>query len=161
MRPSALVAAATLLLIGCSGPAPAPAGNDTVSDGTGAAANATAAPDVTPAAPPAANALAPDPSVLATRTRGDYLGRWRGVEGLNLVVTPRTGSDAAVMLAMQWSLDDKGRYDGAVTPQGIRFERNGAQKLLRPSDGAGTGLKYLDGKADCLTVKPGEGYCRD
>ena len=30
-----------------------------------------------------------------------------------------------------------------------------------PTDGDATGLKYLAGKKDCLTVEPGEGYCRD
>jgi hypothetical protein len=100
------------------------------------------------------------PSISA-RSRTDYLGRWRGVEGLNLVVTPRAGDAAAVTLAMQWSLDDKGTYDGTVTAEGIAFDRAGAHELLRPTDGAATGLKYLDGKRDCLTVKPGEGYCRD
>jgi hypothetical protein len=164
MKMPALATAASLLLAGCGGPAP---GNE----GSGAAADATAAPEVATTSVPAANVIAPDAAagvsdaaagaVGAQRARGDYLGRWRGVEGLNLVVTPRAGSDAAVTLAMQWSLDDKGSYDGTVTADGIAFEREGAKELLRPSDGAATGLKYLDGKKDCLTVKAGEGYCRD
>lgn len=160
MKMPALATAAALLLAGCGGPAP---GND----GAGAAADATAAPEVATTSAPAANMIAPEAAAGAPeaagaqRARGDYLGRWRGVEGLNLVVTPRAGSDAAVTLAMQWSLDDKGSYDGVVTADGIAFEREGTKELLRPSDGAATGLKYLDGKKDCLTVKAGEGYCRD
>ncbi|TCP34141.1 hypothetical protein [Sphingomonas sp. BK235] len=166
MKMPALATAAALLLAGCGGPAP---GNE----GSGAAADATAAPEVATTSVPAANVIAPEatagvpdaagaPNAAgAQRARGDYLGRWRGVEGLNLVVTPRAGSDAAVTLAMQWSLDDKGSYDGTVTADGIAFEREGTKELLRPSDGAATGLKYLDGKKDCLTVKAGEGYCRD
>ena len=51
--------------------------------------------------------------------------------------------------------------DGSVTAEGLRFMRNGVAETAVPSDGDATGLKYLAGKQDCLTVKPGEGYCRD
>jgi hypothetical protein len=156
MKTLALTAVALLLLAGC-GDRSAEAGRD---ERPGAAANATAAPDLAGSRSdsmpnPSSSTATPAPS------RATYLGRWRGVEGLNLVVSPRAGSDDSVSLAMQWSLDDKGTYAGKVTAEGIAFERNGARQVLRPSDGAATGLKYLDGKKDCLTVTPGEGYCRD
>ena len=51
--------------------------------------------------------------------------------------------------------------DGVAAGDTITFDRNGIREKLRPTDGAATGLKYLAGKTDCLTVKPGEGYCRD
>ncbi len=94
---------------------------------------------------------APDPARFA--------GRWTGVEGLFLVVIPRPGGQ--VVLDMQYDLDRRGRFDGALSGDAIRFERNGVTETLTPGAGAATGLKYLAGKADCLTVKPGEGYCRD
>ena len=103
----------------------------------------------------------PTPSATATTTLGanHYLGRWIGVEGMYLNVTdPAQGE---VRLEMQYDLDNKGSYTGTITPEGIRFERSGETLLLRPSDGDATGLKWLAGKKDCLTVKPGEGYCRD
>jgi hypothetical protein len=154
MKTVALTTAVLLLLSGCGERTREPEGGDA----TGAAANATAAPVAGMASPASAR---PSPSAAASADRARYLGRWRGMEGLNLVVSPRAGADTAVVLAMQWSLDDKGTYDGEVTADGIAFQREGARELLRPSDGAATGLKYLDGKKDCLTVKPGEGYCRD
>ncbi len=152
MKTVALTAAALLLLSGCG----ERTGETERGDATGAAANATAAPDGGSAS---AGRVTPSPTAAADRA--PYLGRWRGVEGLNLVVSPRAGADTAVSLAMQWSLDDKGTYDGEVNADGIAFQREGVRELLRRTDGAATGLKYLDGKKDCLTVEPGEGYCRD
>jgi hypothetical protein len=63
---------------------------------------------------------------------------------------------------MVWGLDpaDKGIFPGSVTAEGLRFTRNGKDEVLVPSDGDATGLKWLAGKTDCLTVKAGEGYCR-
>ncbi len=109
-------------------------------------------PTPTPTPTPSATA-----TPLASATR--YLGRWTGVEGMYLVVSDPAQGD--VQLEMQYDLDNKGSYTGTVTPEGIRFVRGGETLLLRPSDGAATGLKWLDGKRDCLTVKQGEGYCRD
>ena len=64
-------------------------------------------------------------------------------------------------LTMQWDLDHKGNFDGTANGRTITFIRNDIPETLRPTDGDATGLKYLAGKTDCLTVKPGEGYCRD
>ncbi|PZO78212.1 MAG: hypothetical protein DI632_06950 [Sphingomonas hengshuiensis] len=66
-----------------------------------------------------------------------------------------------VTLEMQHDLDNEGTYAGTITPGGIRFRRGAETLMLRPSDGDATGLKWLAGKKDCLTVRPGEGYCRD
>ena len=89
----------------------------------------------------------------------DYLGRWTGVEGMFLVVASKPGG--GVSLEMQWDLDNTGTFDGSVTAEGLRFMRNGVAETAVPTNGDATGLKYLAGKQDCLTVKPGEGYCRD
>ena len=53
-----------------------------------------------------------------------------------------------------------GREPGRRVGDGIAFTRNNTLETLKPSDGKVTGLKYLAGKKDCLTVSPGEGYCR-
>ena len=142
-----LILLATVALAACSGPkpdAPAVATNDS-------------APAVVAAAPAPDDAIAP-PTAPA-RLEADYVGRWIGVEGMYLNVTKRAGG--GVSLEMQYDLDQKGTYDGTVTPDGLRFTRDGVTETLRPTDGDATGLKYLADKTDCLTVKSGEGYCRD
>ena len=93
------------------------------------------------------------------KVEADYLGRWTGVEGMYLVVASKSGG--GVTLDMQWDLDNKGTFDGSVTAEGLRFTRNDIAETAVPTNGDATGLKYLAGKQDCLTVKPGEGYCRD
>ena len=66
-----------------------------------------------------------------------------------------------VRIDNQWDLDNRGTFDGSVTAEGLRFVRGGQAVVARPSDGDATGLKWLAGKQDCLTVRPSEGYCRD
>lgn len=117
---------------------PAPVGNE-------------ATTEPAPVAPPA-------PSDTA-KVEADYLGRWTGVEGMYVVVAAKPGG--GVTLDMQWDLDNKGTFDGSVTAEGLRFTRNGAAESAVHTDGDATGLKNLAGKQDCLTVKSGEGYCRD
>ncbi|MDI1254063.1 hypothetical protein [Thermomonas sp.] len=146
-----ILAAATLAA--CSDPQPAantPASAETsavetVPAGNDADANATHA--TTPATTDAAS------------TEADYLGRWTGVEGMYLVVAAKP--DGGVTLEMQWDLDNKGTFDGTVTAEGLHFMRGGVAENAVHTNGNATGLKYLAGKKQCLTVKPGEGYCRD
>lgn len=99
-----------------------------------------------------------DPAAIA-RADG-WVGRWRGVEGLNLVIA-KGEAPGTYSLDMQYSLDDKGVFVGTATAAGIAFTRPDGAQVLRPTDGDATGLKWLAGKKDCLTVKQGEGYCRD
>ena len=137
MKALTLLAAAALTA--CSGPAP-----DTSSDG-----NMTSAGSVE------RKVAAPKP-----KPAPDYTGRWIGVEGMVLDVAP-TATVGHYTLTMQWDLDNKGKFDGIATGDTIAFDRGGVRETLRPTNGDATGLKYLAGKTDCLTVKPGEGYCRD
>lgn len=99
----------------------------------------------------------------ATPMTDRFVGRWTGVEGLYLdVATDAAKGPGHYKLTMQYGLDetDKGTFDGVFRDGAIRFTRPDGEQALRPTDGAATGLRYLDGKADCLTVKEGEGYCR-
>lgn len=89
-----------------------------------------------------------------------WAGRWTGVEGTFLVISKAAGS-GRYRLEMQYTLDDKGVFDGIAAEGGIEFTRPDGTKTLRHTDGNATGLKYLAGKKDCLTVQTGEGYCRD
>ena len=138
MKPVTLLA--MLALTACSGPAP-----DTSSDG-----NMTSVGSV-------------ERKVTAPRPLApDYTGRWIGVEGMVLDIAPSpAGAPGRYTLTMQWDLDNKGSFDGVAAGDTITFDRNGLRETLRPTDGNATALKYLAGKTDCLTVKPGEGYCRD
>jgi hypothetical protein len=133
---------------------------------TSAPAEASAASATTPAEPvpaPTDTVTSPAPTTPAptgtAKVEADYLGRWTGVEGMYLEVASKAGG--GVTLDMQWDLDNKGTFDGSVTAEGLRFTRNGVAESAVHTNGDATGLKYLAGKQDCLTVKPGEGYCKD
>lgn len=90
-----------------------------------------------------------------------WVGRWIGVEGLNLTVT-KLAEAGHYQLDMQYGTDADmaGSYEGTGTPDGIAFTRPDGAQVLRAASGDETGLKYLAGKTDCLKVKDGEGYCR-
>lgn len=122
------------LLCGCSqGSAPSAAPSDTV---------------------PAA---APTPSAAAVP---DYAGRWTGVEGMFLDVRP-SPQPGRFGLTMQYDLDHRETVVARLAGDALEFSRDGERLMLRPTDGKATGLKYLADKKHCLTVAPGEGYCRD
>ena len=89
----------------------------------------------------------------------DYVGRYVGVEGMYLNIK-HAATPGRYRLEMQWDLDNKGEFKGDAVGDTIVFERNGVRETLRPTNGDATGLKYLAGKTECLTVKPGEGYCK-
>ncbi len=145
------VAALTIGLALAAGARPAP--------DTNAANSATSAGSVdmptSGAAPMAASS--------ASAPREDaWVGHWIGVEGMVLDVAA-ADAPGRYRLTMQWDLDHHGTFDGTAKTDaepGIAFERDGTRETLRATDGAATGLKYLAGKRDCLTVKTGEGYCR-
>lgn len=107
----------------------------------------------------AAMAAVNNPATSVGTVEAGYLGRWTGVEGMYLVVAEKSGG--GVMLEMRWDLDHTGTFDGSVTAEGLRFMRNDVAQSAVHTNGEATGLKYLVDKTDCLTVKPGEGYCRD
>lgn len=114
-----------------------------------------------PSAPGNRAASTPEPTVSATTVPArSYVGRWTGVEGMFLDVQPADRPDR-YRLTMQYDLDHRQTVVAKLAAQSLVFERDGAQLSLRPTDGVATGLKYLAGKQDCLTVAPGEGYCRD
>jgi len=108
------------------------------------------------------------PSVQATLVpptppTDQWVGKWIGVEGLNLTVA----KDDAVgrghyLLTMQYGLDaeDAGTFKGEEADNGIAFTRPDGPQMLRAGDGEATGLKWLADKKDCLIVATGEGYCR-
>lgn len=100
-------------------------------------------------------------SATTPTNRDAWVGRWIGVEGLNLTVSKGT-APGHYSLKMQYGTDAdmSGTFGGVGTPEGIAFSRPDGDQILRASIGDETGLKYLAGKTDCLKVKDGEGYCR-
>lgn len=99
-------------------------------------------------------------NIAAPTDRDAWVGKWTGVEGTMLTIAKGDGP-GRYTLDMQYTLDDKGSFEGTGTDEGIAFRRPDGSQVLRATDGDATGLKYLAGKKDCLTVKTGEGYCRD
>ncbi|MCW4462594.1 hypothetical protein OK349_12825 [Sphingomonas sp. BT-65] len=95
--------------------------------------------------------------------RDGWVGKWVGVEGLVLTIAKDPAGPGRYRLTNTYSLDPgaTGTFAGVATEEGIAFTRPDGARVLRATDGAATGLKYLEGKKDCLTATVGEGYCRD
>ena len=86
-----------------------------------------------------------------------WQGRWTGPEGTFLEIG-KVGDRYSITIQ---SLDGPSTFEGVATGDGIQFARNGQVELLHATDGPGTGMKWLQDKKNCLTVRPGEGFCRD
>src|SRR6187455_593876 len=99
-----------------------------------------------------------DSSLPIDPSAGDrWLGQWNGPEGTFLRVA---GGSGKYEITIQ-NLDGPLQFQGRMVDDQIQFERNGVKESIRPTNGAGTGMKWLSDKSNCLTVRPGEGYCRD
>jgi hypothetical protein len=86
-----------------------------------------------------------------------WVGRWNGPEGTYLELT---GGGGVYEITVK-DLDAARTFSGVSANGAIEFRRDGTTERLTHTNGDETGMKWLAGKADCLTVKPGEGYCRD
>jgi hypothetical protein len=86
----------------------------------------------------------------------EWLGRWTGPEGTYLDIG---GGGGRYELTIA-DLDGPRRFEGAAEGASIVFERAGVRETLRSTDGAGTGMKWLAEKLNCLVVAAGEGFCR-
>ncbi|MBP7564891.1 MAG: hypothetical protein KA795_02685 [Burkholderiaceae bacterium] len=108
---------------------------------------------------PAANAPATAASApaAASRAADAWLGRWTGPEG-TFVDIAADGQGYRITIQ---SLDGPATYPGRAVADGIAFERVGSTEILRATDGPATGMKWLQDKKNCLTVRTGEGFCRD
>lgn len=132
---------------------------------TSETSNTTAALNATEAA----NVVEPANAVEAATNAGvaappateiAYLGKWTGPEGLVLDVTAKPAG--GVNIANQWTLDDKGKFEGSITAEGLRWMRGATPVTAALTDGNATGMNWLAGKKTCLTVTAGsEAYCRD
>jgi hypothetical protein len=110
--------------------------------------------------PPAPAAPAqPVPSQPAPKevTTDRWVGQWNGPEGTYLRLSGGEGKyDVAIR-----NLDGERGFKGEAAGDRIRFQRDGVEESIRATDGKETGMKWLADKKDCLSIKTGEGYCRD
>ena len=90
-------------------------------------------------------------------TTDKWLGQWNGPEGTFLRLE---GGKGRYEITIQ-NLDGPRTYPGSAAGTQIHFERDGVKETIRATGGAETGMKWLSDKSDCLTIRPGEGYCRD
>lgn len=86
-----------------------------------------------------------------------WVGRWNGPEGTYLELAGANGVYAVTIK----DLDAARTFPGSAAADRIEFRRDGATESIRATNGDATGMKWLVGKTNCLTIKPGEGYCRD
>jgi hypothetical protein len=96
-------------------------------------------------------------AAAAPAVTDEWLGRWNGPEGTFLLLER---ADGGYRVTIQ-NLDGPRAFPGAVVGEQLQFERDGVTELVRATDGAATGMKWLADKTNCLTVRNGEGYCRD
>ncbi len=87
----------------------------------------------------------------------NWIGKWNGPEGTFLKIT---GGEGKYEITIN-DLDGSKTYTGINLGKEIQFEREGVKELILATNGAETGMKWLGDKKDCLTVRVGEGYCRD
>lgn len=85
------------------------------------------------------------------------LGRWIGPEGTYLEVV-KQGKGYQVLIQ---DLDTLRIFDASAVGETMVFERDGTKEKIRATNGDDTGMKWLSGKSDCVTIILGEGYCRD
>lgn len=101
---------------------------------------------------------APGSSPVVDQPASDaWLGKWDGPEGTFLQLE---GGNGAYEVTIQ-NLDGPRLFHGRAVASGIEFERDGVKEAIRATNGAATGMKWLADKSNCLTVRTGEGYCRD
>jgi len=93
----------------------------------------------------------------ASAVTDGWLGRWNGPEGTFLLLE-RASEGYRVTIQ---NLDGPRVFPGVGVGEQIQFERDGVTELVHATDGAATGMKWLADKTSCLTVRYGEGYCRD
>ena len=111
-----------------------------------------------PAEPAHDIATIPTPAeAIQDNSTDQWLGQWNGSEGTFL----RLEADGGKYTVTIQNLDGPRTFEGVSSGNTIRFERDGIQESIHASNGAETWMKWLSEKSNCLTVRTGEGYCRD
>ena len=97
------------------------------------------------------------PGTTSAPVADQWIGRWSGPEGTFLQLA---GGNGKYEVTIQ-NLDGPRTFQGSAAGNQVAFERNGVKESLRATNGTETGMKWLSEKSECLTVRAGEGYCRD
>lgn len=100
---------------------------------------------------------APAGSASSPQIPASWLGKWNGPEGTYLDIAEAAGAYTVTIS----NLDGPRSFAGTPAADGLGFERDGVAEVIRATDGPGTGMKWLADKTHCLSVKMGEGFCRD
>lgn len=116
---------------------------------------ATGCKDQKSSSAPAASVSSPNSS--SAQPTDEWLGKWVGPEGTFLLLA---GGGGKYEVTIQ-NLDGPQTFKGFASGDQITFERHGVKEHLRATNGVETGMKWLGEKSNCLTVRVGEGYCRD
>ena len=101
----------------------------------------------------AATPHVPQPSVEGPDR---WAGRWNGPEGTYLSITKERDRYTLEIA----DLDGPRSYVALDVGDYLEFQRNGVERV-RHTDGKQTGMKWLQDKSECLTIRAGEGFCRD
>lgn len=121
------------------------------------------APDINSSPPAEPDTQAANDMALpaASHAHADFAGEWIGPEGLFANVVLAAPGEYILTIAGDLDAPAQGiQYQGRDAAGGIVFVRGNQTLLLKRVTGDKTGLKYLDGKTDCLMVQDGEGFCR-
>lgn len=97
------------------------------------------------------------PATTSSPAADNWLGKWNGPEGTFLQLI---GGNGKYDVTIQ-NLDGPRIFQGKAVDDRIDFDRDGMKQSLRATNGEDTGMKWLSDKSHCLTVRAGEGYCRD
>lgn len=162
MRPTLGLTIALMLLAGCGERDERRAEGAAVEEAVRGNALSPDEPDPTASPTPTPTPSAtPSPELTATPVADAWTGRWTGPEGMTLDIARDEAAGAGhYTLVNQYTLDEQGTFQGVADGDTIRFTRPDGEQALRATDGETTGMKWLAGKKDCLTVRTGEGYCR-
>jgi len=102
-------------------------------------------------------ACSKDDAQGGVRFADSWLGKWNGPEATYLDIR---GGKGVYQVTIR-NLDAARTFDASATGDGITFQRDGVKEVIKATNGEATGMKWLADKQHCLTVKPGEGYCKD
>jgi hypothetical protein len=106
---------------------------------------------------PAPEARPPPPPAPKVAHLDSWLGRWNGPEGTFLELK----QDGPQYVVTIQNLDGPKTYPAREAGNHLEFDRDNQVESIHASNGDATGMKWLVGKQDCLTVRRGEGFCRD
>lgn len=106
---------------------------------------------------PATEATPPPPPASTAVHLDAWLGRWNGPEGTFLELK----QDGPQYVVTIQNLDGPKTYPAREVGNHLEFDRDNQVESIHASNGDATGMKWLADKKDCLTVRRGEGFCRD